>query len=186
MVPHVFLTPVEIQHQTLKQGRGYDREAVDELLEHVTSSYEQVWLQRDELRSRVAELEEELGSFRESERYLRDTLITAQRTADQLRSDAQREADEVRAEAQQEAERVMGDALSDLRQARTEAERELSGLRAQIEQFRTFERDLRANLRAFLEAGLRQAEEAGGPKEPPVVTLVDALSPEAARVERDS
>ena len=30
MVPHVFLTPVEIQHQTLKQGRGYDREAVDD------------------------------------------------------------------------------------------------------------------------------------------------------------
>ena len=179
----MFLTPVEIQHQTLKPGRGYERDDVDNLLEHVTSSYEEVWLQRDDLRSRVAELEEELGSFRESERYLRDTLITAQRTADQLRSEAQRESDEVRAEAQREAERVRGEALADLREAKAEAERELEGLRAQIEQFRTFERDVRTNLRAFLQAAFRQTEEAGAPKEAPVVTLVDALSPEATRVE---
>jgi cell division initiation protein len=170
---NMFLTPVEIQHQTLKQGRGYDKKDVDDLLEHVTSSYEQVWLQRDELRSRVTELEEELGSFRETERYLRDTLVTAQRTADQLRSDAQRE-----------AQRLKDEALGNLRQAKTEAERELEGLRAQIEQFRTYERELRSNLRAFLEAALRQAEEPAAPKQAPVVTLVDALSPEAARVER--
>jgi cell division initiation protein len=169
----MFLTPVEIQHQTLKQGRGYERQDVDDLLEHVTSSYEQVWLQRDELRSRVTELEEELGSFRESERYLRDTLITAQRTADQLRTEAQREAD-----------RVRGEALADLRQAKAEAERELEGLRSQIEQFRTFERELRSNLRAFLEGALKQAEQPSAPTEAPVVTLVDALSPEAAKVER--
>jgi cell division initiation protein len=169
----MFLTPVEIQHQTLNPGRGYDRKDVDDLLEHVTSSYEQVWLQRDELRSRVTELEEELRSFRETERYLRDTLVTAQRTADELRADAQREAQEIRDEA-----------LASLRQAKTEAEREFEGLRAQIEQFRAFERELRSNLRAFLEAALRQAEEPGAHKEAPVVTLVDALAPEAARVER--
>jgi cell division initiation protein len=168
----MFLTPPEIQHQTLKGGRGYDREEVDTLLEHVASSYEQVWLERDELRSRVTELEGELASFRETERYLRDTLVTAQRTADELRLDAQKE-----------AERMRSEALADLGRAQAEAKRELEDLRAEIQHFRSLERKLRSNLRAFLEQALRQIED-GAIQEAPIETLADALAPETARAER--
>lgn len=172
-MPAVFLTPPEIEHQKLKSGRGYEREDVDKLLEHVASSYEQVWLERDELRSRLQELEGQLATFRETERYLSDTLVTAQRVAEELRSGAERE-----------AERLQAEALADLGRARTEAERELDGLRAEIEHFRTLERTLRSNLRAFLEAALRQVEDTGAAREAPVATLVDVLAPESPRVER--
>jgi cell division initiation protein len=167
----VFLTPPEIQHQPLKGGRGYEREDVDRLLEHVASSYEQVWLERDELRSRTRELEGELATFRETERFLRDTLVTAQRTADELRSEAQRD-----------AERLKSEAVADLGRAKAEAERELKDLRAEVEHFRSLERKLRANLRAFLEQALRQIED-GVVQEAPAETLADALAPETARVE---
>ncbi len=168
----MFLTPPEIQHQTLKSGRGYDRDEVDKLLEHVTSSYEQVWLERDELRSRLSELEGELATFRDTERYLRDTLVTAQRAAGELRS-----------EAEKDAERLKSEALADVGRARAEAERELQDLRTEIEHFRTLERELRSNLRAFLEEALRQIED-GAARKAPVENLVDALAPEPARVER--
>ena len=169
----MFLTPPEIEHQTLKSGRGYEREDVDKLLEHVASSYEQVWLERDELRARLQELDGQLATFRETERYLSDTLVTAQRTAEELRSGAERE-----------AERLKTEALADLGRAKSDAERELHDLRAEIEQFRTLERKLRSNLRAFLEAALRQIEDTGVVREAPVATLVDALAPESPRVER--
>jgi cell division initiation protein len=172
MVRAVFLTPPEIQHQTLKAGRGYDRDDVESLLEHIASSYEQVWLERDELRSRVTELEGEVANFRETERYLSDTLVTAQRAAEELRSEAERD-----------AERLKQEALADLGHAKAAATRELEELRAEIEQFRILERELRSNLRAFLEAGLRQVQDHGGVKKAPVATLVDALTPEAARIE---
>jgi cell division initiation protein len=167
----VFLTPPEIQHQALKSGRGYDRESVDKLLEQVVSSYEQVWLERDQLRARVGELEDEVSNFREAERYLSDTLVTAQRAAADLRSEAERE-----------AERLKTEALVGLRQAKTEGERELEDLRAEIEQFRSLERKLRANLRSFLERAMRQLGDGDTIQEPG--GLVVALRPEAADVER--
>jgi cell division initiation protein len=166
----MFLTPPEIQHQTLKEGKGYDRSDVDKLLEHVTSSYEQVWLERDELRTRVSDLEAELGTMREQERLLSNTLVTAQRVADELRT-----------EAEQEAQRIKMESLADLGQAKAQAERELEDLRAEIQRSRSQERELRSNLRAYLEGALRQLEDGAvaTTQEAPLGTLVDALAPDA-------
>jgi cell division initiation protein len=169
MSPPMFLTPPEIQHEKLKEGRGYDRGEVDRLLEQVTSSYEQVWLERDELRARVSDLENELGTMREQERLLSSTLVTAQRVADELREEAEREAQKIKLEA-----------LADLGQAKAEAERELEDLRVEIERSRGQERELRSNLRAYLEGALRQLEDgAAATQEAPLGTLVDALAPDA-------
>lgn len=168
----VFMTPPEVQHQALKAGRGYDRADVDRLLEHVASSYEQVWLERDELRSRLTDLEGELATFRESERYLRKTLVTAQRAADELRS-----------RAEQDAERLRAQGLAELERARAGAARELEDLGAEIEHARSLERRLRSNLHAFLEQALGQLEEGAVPA-PAVGTLAEALSPETRTADR--
>jgi cell division initiation protein len=181
----MFLTPPEIQHQKLKDGRGYDRGEVDQLLENVTSSYEQVWLERDQLRSRVNDLEGELGPLRDQERVLSNTLVTAQRVADEVRAEAERAADELRTEAEREAQRIKLESLADVGQAKAEAERELENLRAAIQHFRSQERELRSNLRAYLEGALRQLDDGAAPatQETPLGTLVDALAPDATRVE---
>jgi cell division initiation protein len=172
-VPVVFLTPPEIQHQPLKGGRGYAREGVDALLEEVTSSYEQVWLERDELRSRVTELERELASFREAEHVLTETLVTAQRAAEDVRSKAEKEAEQFKEQA-----------LAGTRSAKLEAERELDDVRAEIERLRALDRKLRSNLLATLEAFVREIDEPGA-LQPGPATLVDALAPEARNVKRD-
>jgi cell division initiation protein len=168
----VFLTPSDIENQSLKSGRGYDREEVDTLLVHVVSSYHEVWRERDDLRARIGELEEELKDFRESDRLLRDTLVTAQRAAENLRSDAERD-----------AERIRSEALADLGQAKVEAERELEGLRAEIAHARTLGRELRSSLRSFLEQTLRKIED-GALQEAPAETLADALAPEPPTADR--
>jgi cell division initiation protein len=174
MSRNVFLTPPEIQHQALKSGRGYDRDDVDRLLEHVTASYEQVWLERDELRSRITQLEDKLGSFREKERLLSDTLVTAQRAADEVRSEARRE-----------AQQLKEDALSQVGTAKAQAERELDELRGEIERFRTLERELRSNLRAFLEEALRNIGDGVEREKAADETLAEALREGAANVKRD-
>jgi cell division initiation protein len=170
----MFLTPPEIQHQTIKDGRGYDRDEVDKLLEQVTSSYEQVWLERDELRSRLKQVEGELGTLRDQERLLSDTLVTAQRVAE-----------EVRTEAEREAQRIKLESLADLGQAKAQAERELEELRAEVQRFRVQERELRSNLRAYLEGALRQLDDGAraATEQAPLGTLVDALAPDATRVQ---
>jgi cell division initiation protein len=172
-LPAVFLTPPEIQHQSLKRGRGYARAEVDALLERVASSYEEVWLERDALRSRVTQLESKLSSYREAEHLLSETLLSAQRAADDIRS-----------EADKDAERRKQEALAELGSARAEAERELEGIRAEIEYLRGLDRQLRSDLLATLEAFVRRIE-APGAVEPDSGTLVDALSPGTEYVKRD-
>jgi DivIVA domain-containing protein len=170
----VRLTPVEIQHQNLKRSlRGYDCEDVDKLLESAAASYEQVWRERDELSARVAELETELGSVRESERLVGESLVTVQRLADELRTEAKKEAERLAREAQAERERK-----------KAALERELDDLRADIERLRSLERDLRGNLRTLLQDALDLIEDGDAHAEPPPhPALAEILRPEAARVE---
>ena len=150
----------ELQHVKFKRSvRGYDRRAVDLFLEQVVTSYEELsqeisrlegaateltaaTLERNELRLRVAELEHDSGVSRELAALVRDTLVSAQQAANELRSEAKREVDELRTEARKEAARAVADARSAahvLRNAETQRDalaeecRQLQGQIARLE-----------------------------------------------------
>jgi cell division initiation protein len=117
------LTPVEIRHVKLKRTLfGYRRESVDDLLEEVTTSFEDVWRERADHADRIEQLEGELGRYRDLEGLLRATLVTAERVASELREQAQKEADLIVGEA-----RVAGRSIT--REAGDERERLLSETR---------------------------------------------------------
>jgi cell division initiation protein len=93
-------TPVEIRHVKLRRGLiGYRRGSVDRLLEDVTTSFEDVWRERADHADRVELLEGELTRYRELEALLRTTLVSAERSAIELREQAKREAESIVAEA---------------------------------------------------------------------------------------
>jgi cell division initiation protein len=144
----VSLTPVEIRH--VKLGRrlfGYDRKATDRLLEEIVSSFEQVWRERADLRDEIEELEGELTRQKEIEGALRNTLLSAERMADDLRGQARREADVIVAEARSTARDIVSG-----------AENERERIQSEIRRLRTLEVDVRAEYRAFLVAALDRLE----------------------------
>ncbi len=53
------LTPVEVRHVDLKRAwlRGYRRKPVDQLLDQIANSFEEVWRERADLSDRLEELE---------------------------------------------------------------------------------------------------------------------------------
>ena len=86
------LTPVEIRHITLGRSLfGYGRTHVDKLLDDIVVSFEQVWRERADLRDELEELETELTHQKEIEGALRKTLLSAERMADDVRTQARRE-----------------------------------------------------------------------------------------------
>jgi cell division initiation protein len=120
----VALTPVEIRH--IKPSRsvlGYNRRVVDELLEDVVESFEQVWRERADLADKVERLDGDLVRYRELETLLRTTLVSAERASQEVREQARREAAVMLEEAHAEARRVRREALADLERMRTEAAR---------------------------------------------------------------
>ena len=127
------LTPVEIRH--MKPGRsllGYNRRAVDELLDDVAESFEQVWRERADLADKVERLDEDLVRYRELETLLRTTLVSAERASQEVREQARREVQVMLEEAHGEARRIRREALADLERMRTESARIRSLLTAAL------------------------------------------------------
>jgi cell division initiation protein len=128
------LTPVEIRH--LKPDKsfigGYDRTAIDHLLDEIAGSFEDVWRERADLADKVEQLESDLGRYRELESLLRETLISAERAAVTLKEQARKEADLILEEARTEARAITRQARGDHDRLLTEMRRMRSILRSAL------------------------------------------------------
>ena len=101
------VTPLDLRQAKLRVVmRGYDRTEVDALLNEVADDYEQALREADRLRQDLSRMEAALSEHREHERNLRNTLLTAQRLADELRENAEQEARRIIGEAESRAELV--------------------------------------------------------------------------------
>jgi len=135
------ITPVELHHIRLKRGLlGYRRGPVDELILEIADSFEEVWRQRADYADKIEQLEGELSRHRDLESLLRTTLVSAEKSAHELKDQAKREAELVVGEAHAEAREVT-------RVAAAERERLLADAR---------------KVRALLEAALDAVEDAEG------------------------
>ena len=112
------ITPVEIRHVPLKRALfgGYRRAPTDRLLLEIADSFEEVWRERPT--SPTASSSSRTTSFAtaSSRRLLRQTLVSAERTAAELRDGAQKQAELVVEEAHAVAREIV-------RAARAERER---------------------------------------------------------------
>jgi cell division initiation protein len=119
------LTPVEIRHvkPATSVFGGYSKPAVDELLDRIVVSFEDVWRERADLADKVDQLESDLGRFRELEGLLRETLISAERAAVTLKEQARKEAELIVQEARTEARAITRSARGDHDRLLTEVRR---------------------------------------------------------------
>src|SRR4051795_3561572 len=101
------ITPVELHHIDLGRSLfGYRRQPVDKLLEEIERSFEQTWRERAEYADRIEQLQSDLARHRDLETLLRTTLVSAEKSAHELKAQAKREADLVLEEAHAEARAV--------------------------------------------------------------------------------
>jgi cell division initiation protein len=127
------LTPVEIRHVKLGRGiLGYSRAATDRLLDEITASFEDVWRERADLADKVEQLEADLVRYRELEALLRATLVSAERTAAELKDQARREADLIVGEAHSEARAITRQAIADNERLLADSSRVRALLRAAL------------------------------------------------------
>jgi cell division initiation protein len=129
------LTPVEIKH--IRLGRsllgGYKRRTVDQVLEDVAQSFEDVWRDRADLADKIEHVEQELVRYKELEALLRTTLVSAERASQELKEQARREAELMLTEAHAEARHITRRAHAEREQLTAEARRIRSLLRSSLE-----------------------------------------------------
>jgi cell division initiation protein len=137
------LTPVEIRHVKFTKTPigGYQRAAVDRLVEEIVDSFEDVWRDRADLADKVEHLEQELVRYRELEALLRTTLVSAERASQELKEQARREAEIVLNEAHAEARSITTRARAEREHLASEARRIRSLLRAALDSLDVPEED---------------------------------------------
>ena len=130
------LTPVELRHVSLPRRRllgGYRRGAVEQLLAAVADSFEDVWRERADLRELVHQLESDLQRYRDLEALLRTTLVSAERSAQELREHARREAELLVSEAHAEARAITRAAVAERERVLADSARVRAVLRSALE-----------------------------------------------------
>ncbi len=85
------LTPLDIHNKEFKKGfRGYDESEVDEFLDLIVAEFERLVRQNDELQATISGLESRLEHYKGLEETLKNSIVLAQKTADETRECAHR------------------------------------------------------------------------------------------------
>ena len=142
------LTPIDIHNQEFSRSfRGYNMEEIDDFLDQVVNDYEKLYRENNQLKKEIELNEKALTQYHQLEKNLQDTLLVAQRTADEVTNTANNRADEIRQTAKQaadniiheaelEAKRRLEDAAQKVREAINEYERIVSDKRQFIAKMR--------------------------------------------------
>lgn len=105
---HMRVAPLDLKHQRFKTVmRGFDKTEVVAFLTEAADDYEHALRELDRLRQDLGKVEAMLGEHRDREANLRNTLLTAQRLADDMKEAAQQEARLVVKEAQGRADLII-------------------------------------------------------------------------------
>ena len=120
------ITPVDIQHKTFKKAlQGYDRAEVDQFLDDLIESLEDGAQEKAALEAEIADLRERISHFKAMEESLQNTLLLAQRTADEVKATAHKEADLIKAQAKMEAEKEIASLVERTEDTKREHQRAL-------------------------------------------------------------
>ena len=135
------LTPLDIKKQDFDRVfRGYDPVAVDAFLELAAEEMGNLVGRVNSLEERLRTLTETLDDYRQMEQALKDTMLSAQRLAEESKEAAQRDAQLIQREARLEADRTMA-----------EAERRRAALESRIGELEARERTFIRKMRSFLD-----------------------------------
>ena len=140
----MLLSPLEIQQKQfrLRTFKGLDAKDVESFLQKVADQMSGLLKEIDELKRDLGEKQRQLGEHREREQTLKNTLISAQKTVEQMKVNAQKEAKLLVSEAEVKAERILNNAHNRLAQIHEDI--------AELKRQRTqFELKLRATIETY-------------------------------------
>ncbi|HEX3111109.1 MAG TPA: DivIVA domain-containing protein [Thermoanaerobaculia bacterium] len=122
------LTPLEIQKQVFARAlKGYNPDEVRGYLSLVAEEIERLVKDVDRLSRENAMLRDELDDHSQRERILKDTLLSAQKVSEDVKSNARKEAELIVKDAELLSERVIAQAM----QRVSEIERTIQDLKVE-------------------------------------------------------
>lgn len=110
------LTPLDIENKKFQKQmmNGYNVDEVDDFLDEITVNYEKLYKENTELRAEIERSKSDLEKYKAIEQTLQNTLVMAQKTADDIKSNAQDEADSIIRNARSKMQDQVDEVTKDL------------------------------------------------------------------------
>jgi len=154
------MTPIDIENVKLtKSFRGYDPAEVDQLLAQAAAALEKLLAENANIREESERLRAELEMLRRDEKFVQEAIITAQKTADEIRLAAQKHADLIVEEGRQAAHAE-----------KNATQQKISEMKWEFERIRQDRQRFQDDFRVLLERHLRELST------PPPLELMESAS----------
>ncbi|MGC5325635.1 DivIVA domain-containing protein [Brevibacillus sp. SYSU BS000544] len=117
------LTPLDIHNKEFSTGfRGYNVDEVNEFLDQIIKDFELLIKEKKELEERLTLQNERVDHYKSLEENLSKSILVAQETAEEVKSNARKEAQLIIKEAEKNADRIVNEALAKSRKVAIEIE----------------------------------------------------------------
>lgn len=128
------LTPLDIENKKFAKQTlgGYNVTEVEEFLDELTEEYEKLYKENIELKTHQEELNSNVGQYQDIESTLKNTLIMAQKTADDVQAVAKKQAEQII----KDAEFTAKTAVEDLNSQILIKKKEMEDLKSQFEVYK--------------------------------------------------
>lgn len=118
------MTPLDIQNKKFSNATlGYKKAEVDMFMEEVLNDYEKLYKTANESKEKITSLTKTLETYKGMEDTMKNTLVVAQQSAEQLTKAAKSEAETILAEANQKSHEIISKATQRLDELNSEYER---------------------------------------------------------------
>ncbi len=99
------ITPLDIENKRFskKMMNGYNPDEVDDFLDELTLEYGKLYKENAELKAQREELDDNVGKYKNIENTLQNTLVMAQKTADEITAVAKQQAEQILKDAEYKA-----------------------------------------------------------------------------------
>ena len=100
------ITPLDIENKKFSKQmmNGYNVEEVDDFLDDLTVDYTKMYKENSEQKTQIEELSKSLEHYKTIEETLQNTLVMAQKTAEDVKNVAKQQADQILNEARGNAQ----------------------------------------------------------------------------------
>ena len=105
------ITPLDIENKKFAKQmmNGYNVDEVDDFLDELTLDYGKLYKENAELKAQREELDSNVGKYKNIENTIQNTLIMAQKTADEVQEVAKKQAEQIIKDAEFQAKNSVED-----------------------------------------------------------------------------
>ena len=142
------ITPTDVKNQSFgKSFRGYDPAQVDAFLGLVASDLEELIRENSQIKAKLSQVESTVVDYKEMEMTIHEVLLSAQKSAEEVKKNAEKEVELLFREAKIKSERML-----------EETHAMLSKLRKEILELKDLKKFYILRLKSILDAQLQILE----------------------------